>query len=149
LPLQNERDNSSLVGNILELTRSIDDFFPSLIGKSERLFSSAKLLITDHRPCLKADIIEANECLRSWYGRPEKGSFDYSASGQPGAGPRGPEVGGEGQGDEGLRRKRTSSQGLEEGEKGSGEVGEDDSSDEKFRRSAPGIGSNPQPSMEG
>ena len=58
-------------------------------------------------------------------GRPEKGSFDYSASGQSGAGPLGPEVGGEGQGDEELRRKRTSSQ----GEKGSDEVGEGDSGD--------------------
>jgi hypothetical protein len=40
-------------------------------------------------------------------------------------GPLGPEVGGEGQGDEELRRKRTSSQ----SEKGSDEVGEGDSGD--------------------
>ena len=42
----------------------------------ERLFSSAKLLITDRRSCLKMDIIEANECLRAWYGKPRKGTFD-------------------------------------------------------------------------
>jgi hypothetical protein len=34
----------------------------------ERLFSSAKLMIVDRRGRLKADIIEACECLRSWYG---------------------------------------------------------------------------------
>ena len=42
----------------------------------ERLFSSAKLLITDRRSCLKMDIIEANECLRAWFGRPKKGTFE-------------------------------------------------------------------------
>jgi hypothetical protein len=47
----------------------------------ERLFSSAKLLITDRRSCLKTDIIEANECLRAWYGKPRKGTFDDKAIG--------------------------------------------------------------------
>ncbi len=42
----------------------------------ERLFSSAKILLEDRRARLKIDIIEANECLRHFYGKPEKGSFD-------------------------------------------------------------------------
>ena len=42
----------------------------------ERLFSSAKLFIIDRRSVLKMDIIEANECLRAWYRKPRKGSFD-------------------------------------------------------------------------
>ena len=67
----------------------------------ERVFSSAKLLLTDRRSHLKMDIIEANECLRSWYGHPEKGSFDST----------GPEVGGESQ--------------AEEGEEGTDEGGDD------------------------
>jgi hypothetical protein len=33
----------------------------------ERLFSSAKLLITELRNKLSMDIIEAFECLKSWY----------------------------------------------------------------------------------
>jgi hypothetical protein len=37
----------------------------------ERLFSSAKLTIVDRRGRLKVDIIEACECLRAWYGRPQ------------------------------------------------------------------------------
>ena len=36
----------------------------------ERPFSSAKLTIVDCRGRLKADIIEACECLRAWYGKP-------------------------------------------------------------------------------
>ena len=42
----------------------------------ERLFSSTKLLLTDQRSRLKMDIIEANECLRSWFGPPSKQAFD-------------------------------------------------------------------------
>ena len=42
----------------------------------ERLFSSAKLLITDTRLKLTMAIIEANECLRSWFGPLEKSAFD-------------------------------------------------------------------------
>ena len=41
----------------------------------ERLFSIAKLLISDRRSYLKMDIIEANKCLRAWFGRPKKGTF--------------------------------------------------------------------------
>ena len=36
----------------------------------EPLSSSANLLIADRRSCFRMDIIEANECLRSWYGKP-------------------------------------------------------------------------------
>ena len=39
-------------------------------------YSAAKLLIVDRRSVLKIDIIEANECLRAWYGKPRKGTFD-------------------------------------------------------------------------
>jgi hypothetical protein len=35
----------------------------------ERLFSSTKLTIVDRHGRLKADIIEAYECLRAWYGK--------------------------------------------------------------------------------
>jgi hypothetical protein len=49
---------------------------PPMSDEIERIFSSAKLLLTDRRSRLKMDIIEANECLRSWYGRPKEGSFD-------------------------------------------------------------------------
>ena len=33
-------------------------------------FRSGKLTIVDRRGRLKADIIEACECLRAWYGKP-------------------------------------------------------------------------------
>jgi hypothetical protein len=49
---------------------------PPMSDECERLFSSAKLLISDRRSALKMDIIEANECLRAWYGKPRKGTFD-------------------------------------------------------------------------
>jgi len=49
---------------------------PLMSAECERVFSSAKHLITDSRNRLKADIIEANECLKSWFGRPEPGAFD-------------------------------------------------------------------------
>jgi hypothetical protein len=49
---------------------------PPMSDETERLFSSAKLLIADRRSVLKMDIIEANECLRAWYGKPRKGTFD-------------------------------------------------------------------------
>ena len=49
---------------------------PSMSSECERVFSSAKLLISDRRNRLQPDVIEANECLRSWYGRPEQGAFD-------------------------------------------------------------------------
>lgn len=46
----------------------------------ERLFSSAKLTIVDRRGRLKADIIEACECLRAWYGKPQVGDNSDSES---------------------------------------------------------------------
>ena len=45
---------------------------PVSSAECERIFSSAKLLITASRNRLKPDIIEANECLRAWFGRPEE-----------------------------------------------------------------------------
>ena len=44
-------------------------------AECERVFSSAKHLLTNSRNCLKADIIEANECLKSWFGRPHAKAF--------------------------------------------------------------------------
>jgi hypothetical protein len=49
---------------------------PLISAKCERVFSSAKHLITDSRNRLKADIIKANKCLKSWFGRPEPGAFN-------------------------------------------------------------------------
>jgi hypothetical protein len=49
---------------------------PPMSDDCERLFSSAKLLLTDRRSRLQMDIIEASECLRAWYGRPERKAFD-------------------------------------------------------------------------
>ena len=46
---------------------------PVSSAECERIFSSAKLLITTSRNRLNLDIIEANECLRAWFGRPEEG----------------------------------------------------------------------------
>jgi len=39
-------------------------------AECECVFSSAKHFITDPWNCLKADIFEANECLKSWFGHP-------------------------------------------------------------------------------
>jgi hypothetical protein len=40
---------------------------PAMLADPKRLFSSAKILITDLRNKLGMDIIEAFECLKSWY----------------------------------------------------------------------------------
>jgi hypothetical protein len=40
-----------------------------------------KVIKPDRRSCLRMDIIEANECLRAWYGKPRKGTFDDKAVG--------------------------------------------------------------------
>jgi hypothetical protein len=37
-----------------------------IIYEPERLFSGAKLLISDQQNCLGDDIIQACECLKSW-----------------------------------------------------------------------------------
>ena len=47
-----------------------------MLDKCERLFSSYKILLEDRRSRLQMDIIEANKCLRHWYGPPRKGTFD-------------------------------------------------------------------------
>src|SRR6266702_7102334 len=48
---------------------------PLISTKCKRIFSFAKYLITDFRNRLKADIIKANEYLKSWFGRPEAKAF--------------------------------------------------------------------------
>jgi len=48
---------------------------PLISTKCERVFSSAKYLVTNSRNCLKANIIKANKCLKSWYGRPKPKAF--------------------------------------------------------------------------
>jgi hAT family C-terminal dimerisation region len=49
---------------------------PPMSDECERLFSSAKLLLTDRRSRLRMEIVEARECLRAWYGRLERKAFD-------------------------------------------------------------------------
>ena len=39
---------------------------PAMSSEIERVFSSSGLLLTDRRNCLKSDIIEAAECMKSW-----------------------------------------------------------------------------------
>jgi hypothetical protein len=46
---------------------------PAMAAECERVFSSAKILISDRRNRLKDDIVEANECIRYW---DKKGYFD-------------------------------------------------------------------------
>jgi hypothetical protein len=43
---------------------------PPMSDECERTFSSAKHLITDSRNRLHMDVVEANECLKAWYGVP-------------------------------------------------------------------------------
>jgi hypothetical protein len=40
---------------------------PVMSSKYERAFSAGKGLITDHRYGLKNDIIEADQCIKSWF----------------------------------------------------------------------------------
>lgn len=54
---------------------------PAMSDECERLFSSAKILLSDRRSRLGIDIIEASECLRAWYGLPPSRSFDDEAIG--------------------------------------------------------------------
>jgi hypothetical protein len=49
---------------------------PPMSDECERSFSSAKILLNDRRSRLLPDIIEANECLRAWFGKPKKNTFD-------------------------------------------------------------------------
>jgi hAT family C-terminal dimerisation region len=39
---------------------------PAMSAECERVFSSAKILLSDRRARMKEDIIEASECLRAW-----------------------------------------------------------------------------------
>jgi hypothetical protein len=41
---------------------------PAMSAEPERLFSGAKIAITDRRNRLGSDVIEALECLKSWFG---------------------------------------------------------------------------------
>jgi hypothetical protein len=68
-----QRDLAQMALDVLAVTAMSDE--------CERLFSSAKLLLSDQRSRLKMDIIEASECLRAWYGRPARKSFDDNAIG--------------------------------------------------------------------
>ena len=43
---------------------------PAMADECERVFSNAKILITDRRNKLTVDSIESNECLRAWYTLP-------------------------------------------------------------------------------
>ncbi|KAA8618316.1 Dimer-Tnp-hAT domain-containing protein [Pyrenophora tritici-repentis] len=66
-----------------DLARFALDMFAisPMSDECERLFSSAKLTIVDRRGRLKADIIEACECLRAWYGKPQaEGNSDIEDS---------------------------------------------------------------------
>jgi hypothetical protein len=44
---------------------------PLMSDSNERSFSSGRDLITYRRTRLRSDIIEACQCLKSWYGRQE------------------------------------------------------------------------------
>jgi hypothetical protein len=45
----------------------------------ERVFSNAKHLLIDTCNRLNPDIIEANECLRHWFSKPEEDEVDQEA----------------------------------------------------------------------
>jgi hypothetical protein len=53
---------------------------PMMSAECERVFSSAKHLITDSRNCLNPDIIEASECLKHWFGKQEEKMGQQSQS---------------------------------------------------------------------
>ena len=50
---------------------------PLISAECKRVFSSAKHLVTNSHNHLKADIIEANKCLKSWYGCPKLKAFGW------------------------------------------------------------------------
>lgn len=69
---------------------------PAMSAECERVFSSAKHLITDARNRLDPGIIEANECLKHWFGLPkeEEGSKKDGPKGKKGSkGEEGPKEG--------------------------------------------------------
>lgn len=53
---------------------------PMMSAECERVFSSAKYLITDSRNRLNPDTIEASECLKHWFGKPEEKKDQESQS---------------------------------------------------------------------
>lgn len=48
---------------------------PAMSAEPERLFSGAKITITDRRNRLGIESIEAIECLKSWLGKDKKVAF--------------------------------------------------------------------------
>ena len=67
---------------------------PAMSAECKRVFSSVRHLITDARNRLDPDIIEANECLKHWFGLPkeEEGSKEDGPKGKKGEkGEKGPE----------------------------------------------------------
>ena len=65
---------------------------PMMSAECERVFSSAKHLITDARNRLHPDTIEANECLKHWFGKPkEEACQKPKASGEAATADREPE----------------------------------------------------------
>jgi hypothetical protein len=52
---------------------------PMMSAECERVFSSAKHLLTNTCNRLNPDIIKANECLRHWFGKPEEDEADQEA----------------------------------------------------------------------
>jgi hypothetical protein len=59
---------SSPAGISLFIKNSFDLLsIPLMSVECERVFSSAKLLVTERRSRLKDDLIEACTCLRAWY----------------------------------------------------------------------------------
>jgi hypothetical protein len=55
---------------------------PAMSSDCERVFSQAKLMITGQRHRLKADIIEATQCLRAWYIMERKAIGSWKGSGK-------------------------------------------------------------------
>ena len=54
---------------------------PTISSDCKRVFSQGKLLITGQRHSLKADIIEATQCLRMWLIEDMKRSNTWSGKG--------------------------------------------------------------------
>ena len=53
---------------------------PLMFVECERVFSSAKLFITERRSRLKNDIVEACTCLRAWYKEELESSMAFGSS---------------------------------------------------------------------
>jgi hypothetical protein len=61
-------------GHLLSIVRRLSKLavnilsIPAMSAEPERLFSGAGITITDRRNRLGSDVIEALECLKSWFG---------------------------------------------------------------------------------